>query len=134
MMLTSLRNPLPGIENAGDLAVDRIKQAATSAAEATKNATSQMEGWAKTGYGSARNAVAAKPLLVGASLGFGALVGGLYALWQRGAAKQRRVRKAVPVRARAKQSVRAMSHTNGTGSAPKRKAKRTARAAPSLDS
>ena len=89
-MLNNLRNPLPAIENAGEMAADRVKKAANSAAQAAKDATSQLEDWAKDGYGSAREAVKTKPFMWGAaSLGFGALMGGLYALWRRGAAEGR---------------------------------------------
>jgi hypothetical protein len=123
MMLKRLRNPLPRIENAGEMAVDRVKKAANSAGQAAKDATSQLEDWAKDGYGAARDAVKTKPFMWGAaSLGFGALLGGLYALWQRGAAKG----KKLPVRARAKKSLRAMAETKGTPSVAKRKSKRTA--------
>jgi hypothetical protein len=129
-MLDNLRNPLPGLESAGDMVVDRIKKAADSAAQAAKNTTSQLEDWAKDGYGSARDVVKTRPLMLGAaSLGFGALMGGLYALWQRGAAKSRTARKTLPVRARAKQSLRAMTQTNG---ARKRKPK-TRRPLPSIN-
>jgi len=120
---------LHNLEKAGDMTMDRIKKAANNTVQAAKNTTD----WAKAGYGSARDAVTAKPLVLGAaSLGFGALMGGLYALWQRGAAKARPARKTLPVRAPAKQSLRKM--TNGTGSGGKRKAKRTARAPRSMDS
>lgn len=125
-MLDNLRNPLPGLESAGDIAVDRIKQAANSAAEVTKNATSQVADWAKDGYGTAQDAVKTRPLMLGVvSLGFGALMGVLYALLQRGATKGRTAPKTLPARARAKQSLRAMTQTNGA-----RKPKRTRRAPP----
>lgn len=133
-MFNNLRNPLPGIENAGGMAVDRVKKAANSAAQAAKDTTGQLEGWAKDGYGSARDAVKAKPFMFGAaSLGLGAFMGGLYALWQRGAVKTRSSRKTLPVRSRAKQAMRAMPKTNGTGSAAKPKTKRTRRAPPSAN-
>ena len=131
-MFDNLRNPLAGLESTGDMVVDRIKKAADSAAQAAKNTTTQLEDWAKDGYGSARDVVKTKPLMLGAaSLGFGALMGGLYALWQRGAAKSRTARKTLPVRARAKQSLRAM--TNGARPATKRKSKRARRALPSAN-
>ena len=128
-MFDKLRNPHPGIEKAGEMAVDRVKKAANSAAQAAKDATSQLEDWAKDGYGSARDAVKSKPFVLGAvSLGFGALMGGLYALWQRGAAKGRSAGKTLPARAGARQSLRSTTKTNGNGSAAKHKAKRTRRA------
>jgi hypothetical protein len=130
-----LRNPFSGIEKFGGMATDRIKKAADGAAEAAKNTTGHMEAWAKAGYDSAHDAMRTKPFVLGAaSLGFGAIMGGLYSLWQRGAAKARPARKAMPVRARAQQSLRAKTPSNGTGSAAKRKAKRTPRAPHSLDS
>ena len=73
-MLEKMRNPLPGIENASEA----VRKAAMSAAQAAKDATCQVEDWAKAGYGSARDVVTTKPLVVGAaSLGFGAIMGGL---------------------------------------------------------
>jgi|1185.fasta_scaffold1270595_1 hypothetical protein len=133
MMLDNLRNPLPGFENAGEM-VDTVKKTANRATKAAKDASSQVENWAKDGYGSARDAVKTKPWMLGAaSLGFGALMGGLYALWQRGAARKGRTRKTVPVRSRAKQSLRAMSKANGAQARSSRKAKRAAPAG-SMDS
>jgi hypothetical protein len=134
-MLDNLRNPLPGLEKTGDLAMDRIKKAANGAAQVAKDATCQMEDWAKAGYGSARDAATTKPVMWGAvSLGFGAVMGGLYALWQRGAPKTRPARKTLPARARAKQSLRGMTQANGSVSGTKRKAKRTVRAPRLMDS
>jgi|HubBroStandDraft_6_1064221.scaffolds.fasta_scaffold1109770_2 hypothetical protein len=128
MMLNNLRNPLPRIENAGEMGVDRVKKAANCAAHAAKDATSQFENWVKDGYGSARDAVKAKPFISGAaSLGLGALIGGLYALWRRSAAEGQSVRNPLAVRARTKQSLRAITQMNDTGSVAKRKSKRTKR-------
>ena len=122
-MLEKMPNPLPAIENASEA----VRKAAMSAAQAAKDATCQVEDWAKAGYGSARDVVTTKPLVIGAaSLGLGAIMGGLYSLWQRGAAKAKPARKAMPVRARAKKSSRAMP-TNGAGSTTKRKPKTTRR-------
>ena len=133
-MLNHLRNPLPVIENAGEIAADRVKKAANSAAQAARDATSQLEDWAKDGYGSARDAVKTKPFMWGAaSLGFGALMGGLYTLWRRGTAEGRPGRKTLPVRTRAKQSSRAMKMNGTNGSAAKPKAKRTRRAPPAMN-
>ena len=128
-MLNNLRNPVPGIENAGEMA----KKAANSAAQAAKDATSQLEAWAKDGYGSARDAVKTKPYMWGAvSLGFGALMGGLYTLWRRGPSESPPGRKTLPARARAKQSL--TTKMNGAnGSAAKPKPKRSRRASPSAN-
>ena len=132
-MLNNLRNPLPAIENAGEMAADRVKKAANSAAQAAKDATSQVEDWAKDGYGSAREAVKTKPFMWGAaSLGLGALMGGLYTLWRRGATEGRNGRKTLPARTRAKQSL--TTKMNGAnGSAAKPKLKRARRASPSTN-
>jgi hypothetical protein len=128
-MLNNLRNPIPGIENAGEM----VKKAAIDAAQVAKDATNQIEDWAKDGYDSAMDAVKTKPVMLGAaSLGFGALIGGLYALWQRGATKTPSRRKTLPVRARAKQSLRATTGMNGNA-APKAKAKRSKRAPRSMN-
>ena len=124
-MLNNLRNPLPGIENAGEMA----KKAANSAAQAAKDATAQLEDWAKDGYGSARDAVKTKPFMWGAvSLGFGALMGGIYTLWRRGSGESRPSRKTVPARARAKHLATKMNGANGSAAKPK--PKRTKRVAP----
>jgi len=128
MMLTNLHHPLPGIENAGEMA----KKAANSAAQAAKDATGQLQDWAKDGYGSARDAVKTKPYMWGAvSLGFGALMGGLYTLWRRGTGEGRRARKTLPARARAKQSLTKMNGANGSAAKPK--PKRTRRAPPAMN-
>jgi hypothetical protein len=133
-MLNNLRNPMPGIENAGEMAVESVKKAADRASKAAKDATGQLESWAKDGYDSARDAAKTKPFMLGAvSLGFGALIGGLYALWQRGGARKRTARKTVPVRTRAKQSLRAMTGANGSGSRTKRKTKRTTSAPKAME-
>lgn len=124
-MLNKLRNPLSGIENPGEM----IRKAAMGAGKAAKHATDRLEDWAKDGYGSARDKAKTKPFAVGAaSLGLGAVIGGLYALWQRGAPKTRPTRKALPVRAGSKQSLRATTHANGSGSVTKQKPKKTRRA------
>jgi len=128
-MLNNLRNPLPAIENAGEMA----KKMANSAAQAAKDAKGQLEDWAKDGYGAAQDIVKTKPFMWGAaSLGLGALMGGLYTLWRRGAAEGKPGRKTLPARTRAKQSLTAK--VNGTnGSAAKPKPKRTRRAPPAMN-
>ena len=125
-MLNNLRNPMPAIEDAGEIAVESVKKAADRASKAAKDASHQLEDWAKDGYSSARDAVKTKPYILGvASLGIGAVIGGLYALWQRGGTRKRAARKTVPVRTRAKQSLRAMTRANSAASGTTRKAKRT---------
>ena len=67
-MRAHFRKTLPDTDDMGD----RMTKAA-------QNAAAQLEGWAKDGYGSMK----ASPALWGAaSLGIGALAGGLYALWR----------------------------------------------------
>jgi hypothetical protein len=106
-------------------------------------AAAQLEEWAKDGYDSMK----ARPAIWGAaSLGIGALAGGLYALWrnkdkfegisgldslwQRNGKASRRT---VAARSRTKQSLRAKMKMNGAGeeTAPQtaKRAKRTRRRA-----
>jgi hypothetical protein len=59
--------------------MDDVNDRMTKAAQSARDAAAQLEGWAKDGYDS----VKAKPAIWGAaSLGIGALAGGLYALWR----------------------------------------------------
>jgi hypothetical protein len=128
--MLNLRNTTPATEQAKDAAIERASKAADKAAKSAKEISGQLERWAKDGYGSAREAMKSGQFKWGAaSLGFGALVGGLFALWQRNAKAQRRpTRNTMAVRARAKQSMRAAPETNG-GEVPavRKTAKRTRR-------
>src|SRR5260370_6298060 len=68
---------LHNLEKAGDMTMDRIKKAANNTVQAAKSTSD----WAKARYGSARDAVTAKRLvLAAASLGSGALLVGHSAL------------------------------------------------------
>jgi hypothetical protein len=129
-MLINFRNRLPDVEEAGGAAINRVVNAASSAAKSAmdassqmaKEASSQMDGWAKDGLDSMRT----RPFLWGtASLGVGALMGGLFALWQR--RPKRAAAKTMPARARAKQTLRkvAKAKSNGAnGHAPKKRARK----------
>jgi hypothetical protein len=128
-MLINFRNRLPDIEETGGAAFNRVVNAANTAKDASrqmaKEASSQMEGWAKDGLDSMRT----WPFLWGAaSLGMGALMGGLYALWQR--KPKRAAATTMPARARAKQTLRkaAKAKANGAnGHAPKKRARKPRR-------
>jgi hypothetical protein len=114
--------------------------------KAARDAAAQLEGWAKDGYDS----VKARPAMWGAaSLGIGALAGGLYALWRNkdkininlygadalwnwnGKANGR----TMAARTRTKQARRAKLKMNGAADAetsrqPAKRTKRTRRARP----
>lgn len=136
-MLINLRNRLPDIEEASGAAFNRAVNAANTAAKSAKDASSkiakeassQMEGWAQDGLDSMRT----RPFLWGtASLGMGALMGGLYALWQR--KPKRAAAKTMPARTRAKQTLRkvAKAKANGAnGHSPKKRARKTKRSSSS---
>jgi hypothetical protein len=114
-MLNNLRNRLPDIEDAREVAVERVMKAANSAAQATKDASEHLEDWAWEGLASVRS----RPLMWAAiSLGFGVLIGGVFAVWQKARPNGHVALRAVPVRARSK---------------PKRRAPKTRRMQPSLD-
>jgi len=95
--------------------------------------TSRQEGTMDRVVNSARDTVTSKPFVwSAASLGFGALAGGLITLWRRGAMNGHMnfsfARKIMPARAHSKKSMRTTTVMNGTGSlTPKRKAKKSKR-------
>jgi hypothetical protein len=105
-MLNNLHKELPEVEEAGGAALNRAMSAA------------------KDGFESVRT----RPFIWStASLGLGALMGGLYALWSR---PKRAAAKTMPARARPKQTRRANAKTkpNGIGSnAPKKRARKASR-------
>ena len=117
--------------------------------KAANNAAAQLEGWAKDGYDSVKG----RPAIWGAaSLGIGALAGGLYALWRNkdrlsaidldalwhrnGKANGRASSRTIASRARTKLSRRAKAKMNGGAEMdggqqkPAKRAKRTGRAKP----
>jgi hypothetical protein len=131
-MLNNLRNRLPDIEEIAGPTLNRVVNAANSAAQTAKEASGQLEGWAKDGLGSMKT----RPLMWGtASLGLGALMGGLFALWR----KPKRVRakavptrprvKTMPARARVKQALRAAGKANGAETVESKPRKKRARKA-----
>jgi len=117
-MLNNLRNRLPDIEKTRGLAVDRVLKTANNAAQSAKDVSVQLEEWAKDGFESAKK----RPLMWGAaSLGFGALLGGLWALWRQSTKPQLRT---APLRSRAKAALRAATKTNGAAGKKAGKARR----------
>jgi hypothetical protein len=129
-MLNNLRTKLPALEDVGNVAVDRVVKAANTAAQSAKDATGQVEEWTKDGLDSMKS----RPLMWGAaSLGFGALMGGLFALWRKTKPAGRVARRTVSARSRVKQSLRAAAGSAVDAVKPKKQAKRTKHARPSVD-
>jgi hypothetical protein len=129
--MLNLRNTAPAVDGAREAAKERATKVVNSAAQSAKDISSQVEQWAKDGYGSAREAMKTEPFKWGAlSLGFGALVGGLFTLWRRNTkTEQRPARNTMAVRARSKQSLRGAADVDAPEVAPvRKKAKRTRRA------
>lgn len=126
-----------------------VRTAANSAAHAARGVAAQLEDWAKAGRASQKSNATA--IVGAASLGIGAIAGGLYALWRN---KERitgisaleawwhrdskPVGRTVAVSARTKQSRRAaankMSAVNGEKSKPQAKRTKGARRARSQPS
>jgi hypothetical protein len=125
LLMLNLRNRLPDVEEAGGAVVDHVMKAANTAAQSAKGATVQLEEWAK-------DSVKTRPMIWGAaSLGFGALMGGLYALWRKNAKPNGRIsHRTMPVRSRAKQALRAITET-AEAQAPKKRATQAKRPRPS---
>jgi hypothetical protein len=130
-MLNNLRNRLPDIEDAGAVAVDHVVKAASTAAQAAKDATVQLEEWAQEGVDCAKK----RPLMWGAaSLGFGALMGGLYALWRKAKPSGQIAHRTMPARSRVKQTLRAAAKSTGAAKlVAKKRGKRPGRARSSAD-
>jgi hypothetical protein len=125
--MLNLRNTVATVEEAREAAMEHASKVANSAAKSAKEISSQAEQWAKDGYGSAREAMKTGPFKWGAvSLGFGAVMGGLFALWRRTAKTPRRpARNTMAVRARSKQSLRGAADANALEvPAVRKKAKR----------
>lgn len=130
-MFGNLRSKVPSIEEAAEGARDSVVRAANQTAASAREMSEELEDWAKDGY----DAVRARPLLwSAASLGVGALVGGLYALWQREAKREPRPNgKTMAARARNKRTMRVEAESNGrangraNGHGRKRKGTRKAR-------
>jgi hypothetical protein len=128
-MLNNLRNKLPEIEEAGDAALNRVVSAANSAAQTARDASGHLEGWAKDGLDSMKM----RPFMWGtASLGVGALLGGLFALWRKpkpARVNKRAPLKTMPARVRTKQALRATVKPNGAATAESKPRKKRARKA-----
>jgi hypothetical protein len=123
IMFGNLRNKMPSMDEAAEVARDSVVRAANHTAASAREMDEQLEDWAKDGY----DAVRARPIVWGAaSLGIGALMGGLYALWQREAKRGTRPsRKSMAARSRTKQAVRMDGETNGRTNGIARKRKKT---------
>lgn len=125
-MLNNLRNRLPDIEETGGAVVNRVVSAASSAAQTARGASGQLEGWAKDGLDTMKT----RPLMWGTvSLGLGALMGGLFALWRK---PKRIAAKTMPARAHAKRTLRAAARPTiaeaAKAKAPKKRALKATRA------
>ncbi len=85
------RNTLPDLEEAGDFAMDQLRGAAKSA----RDVSSQIESWATEGYEAVRDAARNNDAAFwgAVSVGMGALMGGLFALWRSSGKKPRRSRR-----------------------------------------
>ncbi|HEX3486035.1 MAG TPA: hypothetical protein VHT51_13305 [Micropepsaceae bacterium] len=120
-MLNSWRNKLPDIEDAGGAAMDSVAKAAAVAAQSAKDASIQLEEWAKDGFDS----VKARPMIWGAaSLGFGALMGGLFAVLRKSKPNGRAASpRTVAARSRSKQALRA-SVDSATPATKKRRSRK----------
>ena len=89
------RSTLPAVEDAGEYAMDQLVSAANSAAKSARDVSSQIESWATDGYKSIRHAAKSEPAFWGVmTVGIGAMIGGLYALWRSSGKKPGRSRKA----------------------------------------
>lgn len=92
------RNTLSDVEDAGEYAMDQLLSAANSAARSARDVSGQIESWATDGYEAIRGAAKKNdPAFWGAiSVGMGALMGGLFALWRSSGQKPRRRRSRSP--------------------------------------
>ena len=103
-MFGNLRNKMPSMDKAADMAKDNVMRVANHTVASARDVGGHIDEWTKDGY----DAVRARPLMWGvASLGFGALMGGLYALWHREPKRAMRPkRKTMATRSRTKHAVR----------------------------
>ena len=103
-MLNSLRIRVPDLDEARDIATDRVTKAADIATQAAKDASDYLEEWAKDGLESVRS----RPLAwSAASLGLGMLIGGLFAVWTRIQSNGRHPARTMPARSRPKKMLHA---------------------------
>jgi len=124
-MFNHLRNRLPEAGQVGEVAADRMMKAADSTAKSAKEFAGHLEEWTKEGVGSVKT----HPITWGAaSLGIGALMGGIYALWRQTAKPDGQAsHRTMAARARPK----AARHS--ATSAPKKKARKARRARPTAN-
>jgi hypothetical protein len=116
------RNTLPDLEDAGDFAMDQLRSAAKSA----RNASSQIESWASDGYDAIRKNDAA--FWGAVSVGMGALMGGLFALWRSSGTKPRRGRRARTVAAISAMGSRGSRSMRSKGTGMGKRSRKTTRA------
>lgn len=102
-MLNILRNRMPDLDEARDMATDGAAKAADIAAQAAREASGYLEEWAADGLESIRE----RPLTwSAASLGVGMAIGGLLAVWAKLESNGRRRPRTIAARARTRKSLR----------------------------
>ena len=124
------RNTLPDLEDAGDFAMDQLRNAAKSA----RDVSGQIESWATDGYEAIRDAARNNDAAFwgAVSVGMGALMGGLFALWRSSGGKPRRGRKpstmavSSAIGSRSSRSTRSMA--NGMAKSTRKRSRKTTRA------
>ena len=121
------RKTLPAVEDAGEYAMDQLMSAANSAAKSARGVSNQIGDWASDGYESIRSVAKKEPeAFWGAvTVGMGALIGGLFALWSSSGRKPRRprVRRTMAVRSAIGRSARSM--TAGMGKTRRKRSRRS---------
>jgi hypothetical protein len=100
-MLNILRNRMPDLDEARDMAADGATKAADIAAQAAKEASGYLEEWAADGLESIRE----RPLTwSAASLGVGMAIGGLLAVWAKLESSGRSTPRTMAARSRTRKS------------------------------
>ena len=123
--MVNWRNTLPAVENAGEYAMDQLLNVVDSAGRSARDMSSQIESWASDGFETIRDAAKSEPAFWGAvTIGMGALIGGILALWRSSGRKPQRGRAArtVAVSTAAGRSKR--STGAGMSAMPKRRRRR----------
>ena len=130
------RNNRSGFEEAGEYAMDQLRNVANTAAKSARDVSSQIESWATDGYESLRDVAESEPAAFwsAVTIGVGALAGGLFAWWQTSGSKPRRGRRpmARTMSARSgmnriKRSMSAAMNGAGVSKKPRRRRKMTRR-------
>ena len=111
------RNTLSDVEDAGEYAMDQLRSAANSAARSARDVSGQIESWATDGYEAIRGAAKKNDAAFwGAiSVGMGALMGGLFALWRSSGRKPQRKRSRRPRTMAASSGMGHSKRSMGTG-------------------